>query len=226
MLAYIASGKEPEDSERLRKRIREGRNKRKNRTWGHWGKWRGYRSKVDRKLLLLWQWRRKDRRNRIWFLFFLRRKSKILYEEKQQRKEKSLSNKLQRQLGFNLWIQLSWRIQLFSKKIAGLKEKKYTLMKKTVPASEYSPETLHNRRAEANMWEFTKWNLQWKCLTLSMCLNLCWIKARHSLTTSSAHKKGKQPIKPKIERTCKWTHWYSCFSNTGIHCFDHSGLRN
>lgn len=33
---------------------------------------------------------------------FLRRKSKILCEEKQQRKEKSLSNKLQRQLGFNL----------------------------------------------------------------------------------------------------------------------------
>lgn len=33
---------------------------------------------------------------------FLRRKSKILCEEKQQSKEKSLSNKLQRQLGFNL----------------------------------------------------------------------------------------------------------------------------
>lgn len=33
---------------------------------------------------------------------FLRRKSKILCEEKQQRKEKSLGNKLQRQLGFNL----------------------------------------------------------------------------------------------------------------------------
>lgn len=32
---------------------------------------------------------------------FLRRKSKILCEEKQHRK-KSLSNKLQRQLGFNL----------------------------------------------------------------------------------------------------------------------------
>lgn len=33
---------------------------------------------------------------------FLRRKSKILCEEKQQRKEKYLSNKLLRQLGFNL----------------------------------------------------------------------------------------------------------------------------
>lgn len=32
MLAYTASGKGPEDSERLRKRIREARNKRKNRT--------------------------------------------------------------------------------------------------------------------------------------------------------------------------------------------------
>lgn len=35
-------------------------------------------------------------------VFILRRKSKILCEEKQQSTEKSLSNKLQRQLGFNL----------------------------------------------------------------------------------------------------------------------------
>lgn len=33
---------------------------------------------------------------------FLRKKHKILCEEKQHRKKKSLSNKLQRHLGFNL----------------------------------------------------------------------------------------------------------------------------
>lgn len=40
------------------------------------------------------------------------------------KKGQSLSNESQGQLGFNLGIQLSWRIQLFSKKMAGLKEKK------------------------------------------------------------------------------------------------------
>lgn len=35
-----------------------------------------------------------------------------------------MSHELQRQLGFNLGIQLSWRIQLFSKKMAGLKRQK------------------------------------------------------------------------------------------------------
>lgn len=66
-----------------------------------------------------------DGRKHILYLFFLRRKSKILCEEKQQKERgKSLSNELQRQLGFVLGIQLSWRIQLFSKMMVGRKEKK------------------------------------------------------------------------------------------------------
>lgn len=46
-------------------------------------------------------------------------------------------------------------------------------MKKTVLVSEYSPEALLSMRAEANIWEFTNQTLQWKCLILSMHLNLC-----------------------------------------------------
>lgn len=46
-------------------------------------------------------------------------------------------------------------------------------MKKIVLVSGYSPETLHSMTAEANIWEFTKQTLQWKCLILSMGLNLC-----------------------------------------------------
>lgn len=74
----------------------------------------------------LWEVRKNsDRRKGILYLFFLRRKGKNLCEEKQRgKKGKNLSNELQRQLGFNLGIQLSWRIQLFSKKMGGLKEKR------------------------------------------------------------------------------------------------------
>lgn len=77
----------------------------------------------------LWEVRKNsDRKKGILYLFFLRRKSKNLCEEKQRgKRRKNLSNELQRQLGFNLRfniLQLSWRIQLFSKKMAGLKEKR------------------------------------------------------------------------------------------------------
>jgi len=44
------------------------------------------------------------------------------YVKKSSRGKKR--EELQRQLGFNLGIQLSWRIPLFSKKMAGLKAKK------------------------------------------------------------------------------------------------------
>lgn len=100
-------------------------------------------------------------------------------------------------------------------------------MKKTVPVSEHSPETLHSMRAEANIWAFTKRNLQWKCLILSIYLNFCWIKGTHSLTVSSANKKWKQPMKPEMERkTWKQRLPYSCFSNTQVYCccFAHSGF--
>lgn len=68
-------------------------------------------------------------------------------------------------------------------------------MQKTVLVSGYSPETRNSMRAEANIWKFTKQTLQWKCVILSMCLNLCWMKARYlsSLTASLACNQEKSP---------------------------------
>lgn len=164
---------------------------------GSLGQVEGYRWKVDKKLLLLnsggeggkimgGEWQKEEHSASI---FPHEKKQDLVWrKEAEGKRGKSFSNKLQRQLGFNLGIHLSWRIQLFSKKDGNTERKEEFVMKKTVLVSGYSLETLLSIWAEANIWEFTKQTLQWKCLVLSMCLNLYWMKARHfsSLTMSLA----------------------------------------